>query len=204
MLLEAEAARAYGERIAELHAALKHLVDTRIQSGVEAQLPDKLYVARHAAIVARLAHHDPDLVHGVIQAVTAKPAVFTKRGVDRFSNVAIRGAGDETWYGVVCLLFSATLNTGAAAEDFALVKFYDVIEDKPSPIRNAVWLRWPRRDALLDHRFQVMPLTSFLRIEDVVPDIARVGLSGSFDAFYVNHFTWSLEPTWEDPVDQTD
>ena len=76
----------------------------------------------------------------------------------------------------------------------------------PSPRRSrdgsrytgAVRMRFAPESRPLRYRFAVMALRNIVRVEHVLTDFHQAGLDGSFAAFYVNPWKWSLENVGDD------
>ena len=62
----------------------------------------------------------------------------------------------------------------------------------------AIRIRFAPETRPFAHRFAVMPLSSLIRAEHVLPDFARCGLEGVFDSYYVNAWKWGLESVGDD------
>ena len=76
-----------------------------------------------------------------------------------------------------------------------------VAEPRTSPagrFMGAIRLRFAPETRPFTHRFAVVPLSSLIRAEHVLPDFARAGLDGAFDSYYVNPWKWALESVGDD------
>jgi len=62
----------------------------------------------------------------------------------------------------------------------------------------AVRMRYAPESKALDWRFAVVPLSALIRVEHVLTDFNKHGLDGTYLAFYVNPFKWSLENVGDD------
>lgn len=62
----------------------------------------------------------------------------------------------------------------------------------------AVRLRFPAAGVPFRQRYQVMPIHNIIRAEHVLTDYHKHGLSGGFEAFYVNPWKFSLENVGDD------
>ena len=62
----------------------------------------------------------------------------------------------------------------------------------------AIRVRFAPETRPFTHRYAVMPLSSLIRAEHVLPDFARSGLEGAFDSYYVNAWKWGLESVGDD------
>ena len=62
----------------------------------------------------------------------------------------------------------------------------------------AIRIRFAPRARPFTHRYAVVPLTSLIRVEHVLPDFARQGLDGVYDAYFVNPWKWALESVGDD------
>ena len=62
----------------------------------------------------------------------------------------------------------------------------------------AIRVRFAPASRPFAHRYAVMPLSSLVRAEHVLPDIARTGLDAVSEAFYVNPWKWAQESVGDD------
>lgn len=62
----------------------------------------------------------------------------------------------------------------------------------------AIRLRFAPETRRFGHRFAVMPISNFIRVEHVLQDFTQQGLDGSFETFYVNPYKWGLEDVGDD------
>ncbi len=111
--------------------------------------------------------------------------------------MAIKGAdGDAPWYASLRLLFSVPRD-GRKPLDCALVRFYETIDDVQSPIPGVMRVRWavPKHGRVkrpLSYLYQVVLLSSILRVEDIIPDLGRRGLPGGYPGEYKAWFVSNI------------
>jgi hypothetical protein len=172
-------------------------------TGAEA-MPRIIYVTTRGAINARLAHHPANFTQRVVQPIYAAPA-GKRRG--RFTNVVISGTEGEPWYCTVLLLFYLPARgPGKPRKPCALIRFFEQPVGDETPIAGCPRVRRPplKRagsvdEVALEDRYRVVKLSDLVRVVDLVPDVLRTGLRGTSRVWFVNTFTWSQEPRWQEP-----